>query len=974
MRRFSQRLKQKQKRNEDFMATPLTLDQLPLDILASVFNLLDELPADYDQKSSATSCSGKATLALHVPLVCRSFLYACKNAITIDIDLPAYWSLESRGRFGISAVGLMALTTRFRAVEGLHVANYSKLSGTDVEMVLSTMATSPHSQRALSTLKIGGHTGQLSADMSLKIVQAIGMFVNLLDLNLDNTKLTDEGVEKIATTCKSITDLSVSKCCNITDKAITFIGMLWPQLQHLDLSLNAEQFSSGSLKPIGAGCSNLEFVSFEGCWNIGDESLISLAEGCKHLTEVDMFQTDCTDDGIAALLRGCSNLDPDNIDSLDDLDHDQSEIKGDRTLIAIGDTRPDLTSFSLRESNHVTGIGLAALAAGCKKITSLLLHDCGQLTDADFATAVQNFPLVPFTELDLGYSDEWDGDDKRGDNYLIAIASVHGASVASVDDIDLVNLSDISDVGLSHIIRECTTAIASFENDIRPLIDEYQKAWNWDDPYYIIGDLSCAAIAERFPDVRDLYLNGCSTVTDVGLLAIANTCSSITDINLTSVDVTVAGLVALSEGCRNIEHFTGLFDGFTDADYAEIVRAFHFVPPEQLNLHDTSQEAHYDKEDTRGDMYLTALLSIHGPTFHSLDAITDLKEAFGYNLSDVGVSRIIQQCTLIVETFGDVDDLISTMSNDIFQDDRTRFDCFGDECASAVGSRFPDLTELNLANYHQVSDVGLTSLAGRCKNLTAATLSCESITSAGLQTLGRECTQIAALVLTGWSAFKDADWATIVCSFPSVAVDKMNLYPEDKECSADCRGDKYLAAIIATHGTSVTWGDGFLDPFLANVTETCLGQLVRAFTSMYTTIDEVRSLVHLKCQLAEQKVPKATPPIFGDILALAIIARFHDADELAFDFCEGLTDVALQSIAANCSSFTSIDLSNCTAITVAGIVSLGASCKQITSVRLVGNNLGLVSFANTDVAKIVRAFPAGTRLRIRNTRFGIRKW
>ena len=778
----------------------ISLNTMPLDILVYIFNHLGRLPANGDEKApraaSHSGVTGHTTLALHVPLVCRSFMAACKAAITIDIG--------TRLTGGISGVGLMALATRrFRAVKGLNIVKDTNLIAADVEMVLTTMAGSPDTRHALSNLQIAKIITQPGQHPS-KSVQAIGRFVNLVHLNLRGTLLADEGIQQIAATVKSITTLDVRNCYLLTDNALTFIGMLWPQLEHLDISKNS--FSADSLEPIGSGCPHLESVSFNSCRGIGDESLGFLADGCKELVKVSMFQTNCTDDGIAALVRGCPNLDPDNIGSRwDDADEavNRTEIKGDQTLMAVGDNRPNLTSFHIQNAHHVTGVGLAALAAGCKNITSLMIQDCAQITDADFATTVQNFPLISFNELNLGYSDDWIDEDERGDNYLIAVASVHGASVASVDDIGLASALNVSDVGLSHIIRECTTAFASFEKDIRPLIDQYQKYWESDEElYYIIGDLSCIAIAERFPDVSDLCLKGCSGVTDAGLLAIANTCTSITYIDLTGANVTVAGLVPLSEGCKSIEHFTGLFDDFADADYAAIVRAFHFVPPSGLNLHDTSWVGHWDKEDTRGDAYLTALLSIHGPTFPSLDAINDLSEEFGYNLTDVGVSRIIQECTLIVETFGDVEDLISIMSKEIFLDDCFG-DCFGDSCASAVGSRFPDLLELNLAKYNQVSDIGLTSLAGLCKNLIAATLSCESITSAGLQTLGRECTQISSLVLTGWSAFEDADWATIVRSFPSVAIDKMFLYPdafEQSNCSDDSRGAEYRAAIIATHG------------------------------------------------------------------------------------------------------------------------------------------------------------------------------
>ena len=672
-----------------------------------------------------------------------------------------------------------------------------------------------------------------------------------------------------------------------------------------------------------------------------------LAAGCKGLENICISGTDCTDDGIAVLLVECAALEPDDIGSRDSTDLDGlGEIKGDQTLITLGATRPNLASFCLQCSEAVTGVGLAALAAGCKGIEHLTIQDCPQLTDADFATAVHDFPLVPFEQLKLGYSDDWEEDTVLGDNFIIALVSAHGASIASLDNSNM-HLKqcwyNLSDLGFSHILRECTAALST---DFGPFADIYREfeEYDGDDVDIPLGDLSCSVIADRFQGINELNLKGCRGVTDAGLLSIANKCRAITSVNLSFTQVTAEGIAALAQSHGGMITSLTIVDGnernLTDADFAAIVLGFPAVPFGQLHL-ETASDSSYN--ETRGDEYVAAIASVHGPTIQGLPALESL---LPLNLTDVGMSHIIDECTSALTTFKDV---LSLLELHVASTGANLRKLLGDKCASAIADRFPDLKDLDYSNY-TLSDDGLSMIANACKELTSVALTCQQLTVAALQNLGQECAQIASLTLYNCSAFTDADWAKLVRSFPRVNTIDSTAY-------VDRRGDKFVAALVSTHGTrctTITFTSWYLDNFLHNITEMGLSQLVREFTSMNSTFQQIRSLVQKHQKVTKRQ--KGTESCMGDLLASAIISRFRDADRLELDFCTKLTDATLILEASRCRSVTSVDLAGCSSITCAGLVALGTSCKHITSLKIADKVRA--SFNAADCVAIVKSFPS----------------
>lgn len=147
--------------------------------------------------------------------------------------------------------------------------------------------------------------------------------------------------------CRSLRSLTISNCPGFGSTGLALVGKLCPQLQQLDLSglcsatdagflALLEGCESGLVKVNLSGCINLtdatvlplvrshgstlQVLNLEGCWRVTDESLVTIADSCSLLIELDVSRCMVTDAGVVALasakqldlqvlsLSGCSQV------------------------------------------------------------------------------------------------------------------------------------------------------------------------------------------------------------------------------------------------------------------------------------------------------------------------------------------------------------------------------------------------------------------------------------------------------------------------------------------------------------------------------------------------------------------------------------------------------------------------------------------------------------------------------------------
>jgi EIN3-binding F-box protein len=176
-----------------------------------------------------------------------------------------------------------------------------------------------------------GVIGALSNLKSLTLVKCMGIKETPLEIPVPGP-------------CDSLRSLCVRNCPAFDNTSLAFIEKLCPQLQHIELSnLNGitdtgllpllESCEAGLVKVNLNGCLNvtdrvvsslanlhgstLEILNLDGCRKITDLSLMAMADKCMFLSDLDLSKCAVTDSGIAALsqlnlqilsLSGCSEV------------------------------------------------------------------------------------------------------------------------------------------------------------------------------------------------------------------------------------------------------------------------------------------------------------------------------------------------------------------------------------------------------------------------------------------------------------------------------------------------------------------------------------------------------------------------------------------------------------------------------------------------------------------------------------------
>ena len=152
--------------------------------------------------------------------------------------------------------------------------------------------------------------------------------------NHNSTGFTDASLAAIGETCKGLTSIDMSGNENITDVGIASLTQ---------------------------GCREIKAISVTS-YHLTDASYAAIGETCKGLTHIDMSgNKNITDVGIASLTQGCSQLKT--------VIRYSSQLT-DASLAAIGETYKGLTSINMSCTRNMTDDGIASLTQGCSQLQS----------------------------------------------------------------------------------------------------------------------------------------------------------------------------------------------------------------------------------------------------------------------------------------------------------------------------------------------------------------------------------------------------------------------------------------------------------------------------------------------------------------------------------------------------------------------------------------------------------------------------
>lgn len=211
------------------------------------------------------------------------------------------------------------------------------------------------------------------SEVSLSFLQNIKALKHLKTLWIDGARVSDTSLLTISSSCRSLTDIGVSKCEGVTDIGMTGLARNCLNLKTLNLAC-CRFVTDAAISAVAQSCRNLETFKLESCHMITEKGLHSLGCYSKHLRELDL--TDCygvNDRGLEYISK-CSNLLRLKLGLCTNI--------SDKGMFHIGSKCSKLLELDLYRCGGFGDGGLAAISRGCKSLNRLIISYCGELTDA----------------------------------------------------------------------------------------------------------------------------------------------------------------------------------------------------------------------------------------------------------------------------------------------------------------------------------------------------------------------------------------------------------------------------------------------------------------------------------------------------------------------------------------------------------------------------------------------------------------
>ncbi len=208
----------------------------------------------------------------------------------------------------------------------------------------------------------------------------------LQHLDLGRTWVTDAGVRAVADHCPALQYLSLS-LTDVTDAGVVAIAEGYPSLQGLVL-WNCKQVTDAGVAAVADHCPRLQHLDLSYCTKVTDTGVVMVAEHCSGLQRLDLTYTGVTDAGVAAVAEHCPGL--------QHLDLGRTWVT-DAGVRAVADHCPALQYLSLSPTD-VMDAGVRALAEGCPQLYNLKLSGTC-VTDSAVKALAQGCPKLKWLEL-----------------------------------------------------------------------------------------------------------------------------------------------------------------------------------------------------------------------------------------------------------------------------------------------------------------------------------------------------------------------------------------------------------------------------------------------------------------------------------------------------------------------------------------------------------------------------------------------
>ncbi|CAL9197586.1 unnamed protein product [Musa hybrid cultivar] len=399
-----------------------------------------------------------------------SFMPITKKCLPAVLQLPDLEDLALVGCLSIDDEGLLSLKQECKSLQVLDMSNCQHVSHAAFSSVLNKAPGLRQMSLAYNCL------------VTHSLASSLQKLSKLRCIRLDGSEVTTAGLGTIANSCKSLRELSLSKCSGVTDEGLSSIVMKHKGLVKLDVTC-CRNITDFSLASITSSCNSLTSLRMESCTLVSKEGLRLIGQHCHLLEELDLTDNDLDDEGLRAI-SGCQKLCilkigiclkirdeglihvAKSCSKLQEIDLYRSIGITDTGVMAIargfpllqtinlayctGITDDSLRSLSkcsnlytleIRGCPQVSSLGLATIAVGCQKLTNLDIKKCYHVNDAGIlflACFSQNL-----RQINLSYCSVTDVG-------LLALASV-----SCLQNMTILHLGRLTPSGLAAALLAC---------------------------------------------------------------------------------------------------------------------------------------------------------------------------------------------------------------------------------------------------------------------------------------------------------------------------------------------------------------------------------------------------------------------------------------------------------------------------------------------------------------------------------------
>uniref|UniRef100_A0A0D6R0Q3 Uncharacterized protein n=1 Tax=Araucaria cunninghamii TaxID=56994 RepID=A0A0D6R0Q3_ARACU len=289
-----------------------------------------------------------------------SYLQITNTCIASITHLDYLETLVLAGCLSIDDEGLHHLKNGCKSLQRLDV---SKCQNVSCGGIISLMSGSIALQQLSLAYCVPQVTNSLFASLQ--------KFDCLWSIKFDGCEISSSGLESVGKSCKSLQELSLSKCGGVTDEGISALVVGCRDLKILDLTC-CHNITDVAVSAIATSCRYLSCLKMESCSLVTETSMDVLGDNCHFLEVLDLTDSSISDSGLKSISR-CSELTTLKLGICQNI--------SDEGLKYIGACCSNLQELDLYRSSRVGDVGITAIAHGCPKLKILNLSYCSSITD-----------------------------------------------------------------------------------------------------------------------------------------------------------------------------------------------------------------------------------------------------------------------------------------------------------------------------------------------------------------------------------------------------------------------------------------------------------------------------------------------------------------------------------------------------------------------------------------------------------------